>query len=37
MENIIKINESKILINYKNEFCNIYERKNEVSEKLKES
>ena len=37
MDNIIKINESKILINYKNEFCNIYEKKNEVSEKLKES
>ena len=35
IENIIKINESQILINIKNNFCIIYERKNEISEKLK--
>ncbi len=37
IENIIKINESQILINVKNKYCLIYERKNEVSEKLKQS
>ena len=35
IENIIKINESQILINIKNNSCIIYERKNEISEKLK--
>ena len=37
MDNFIKINESKILVNSKNDSCIIYKRKNEVSEKLKES
>ena len=36
MENIIKINQAQILINVKNNFCVIYERKNEFSEMLKE-
>ena len=37
IENIIKINESQILINIRNNSCLIFERKNEVSEKLKKS
>ena len=37
IENIIKINEYQILIHIKNKAYAIYERKNEVSEKLKES
>jgi len=37
IENIIKINESQILINIKNNSCLIFERKNEVSEKLKKN
>ena len=37
VENIIKINESQILINIRHNSCLIYERKNEVSEKLKKS
>ena len=36
-ENIIKINESQILINIKNNSCFIYERKNKISENLKKS
>ena len=36
MDNIIKINQAQILINVKNKFCVIYERKNEFSEMLKE-
>ena len=36
IENILKINDSKILINIKNHSCMIYERKNEASEILKE-
>ena len=35
--NIIKINDSQILINIKSNYCFIYERKNLVSEKLKEN
>jgi len=35
IENIIKINESQILINIKNNSCIIFERKNEISEKLR--
>ena len=34
IENIIKINESQLLINIKNKSCFIYERKNEMGEKL---
>ena len=37
IENIVKIKESQILINIKNSSFIIYERKNEISEKLKES
>ena len=36
-ENIIKINESQILINIKNNACAIYERKNEVSDSLQKN
>ena len=37
IENIIKINESQILINTKNNTCAIYERKNEVSDSLQKN
>ena len=37
IDNIIKINEAQILINIKNDFLLIYEKTNEISEKLKES
>ena len=37
IDNIIKIYEYKILMKTKNDSCIIYERKNEFSEKLKES
>jgi len=37
IKNIIKINESKILTNIKNDSCIIFERKNEVSEMLKKA
>ena len=32
---VLKVNESQILIHIKNNFCIIYERKNQISEKLK--
>ena len=35
--NIIKINESEILTNIKNNCCIIYERKNEIGERLKKT
>ena len=37
VDNIVKIKESQILINIKNNSFIIYKRKNELSEKLKES
>ena len=37
IKDIIKINESQILINIENESCIIFERKNEISEELKKS
>ena len=37
IDNIIKINEAQILTNVKTDTLIIYERKNEISEKLKES
>ena len=37
IENIIKINESQILLNVKNESCYIYQKSNELSDKLRQS
>ena len=37
IENIIKKNESEILLNIKNECCLLYERSNEISDKLKQT
>ena len=37
IKDIIKVNESQILINIKNEFCTIFERKNEMTEELKKN
>ena len=36
IENILKINESQVLINIKNKYCAVYERNNQVSDKLKQ-